>query len=211
MAETTVLYCTSNREDEVFEQKIKNKLLDGIGDKPLLSVSQKPIVFGHNICVGDVGASYRNLYLQLRIGALAATTDYIQIVESDQLYPPGYFEIEPRHELYMYKSLYVLRHWDPTHFLQKEYGVLTVIVSRLFLLYRLELQLGKIFEWGQSPRIGGLFHKRRWAQFDVGAPVITVKTPNGLSSTTGSIVGVAPVLTLPHWGSAAELSRELGL
>ena len=64
----TIIYYTSNKEDEAFEGKTRKKLLEVCGDIPIISVSQKPIDFGKNICVGDVGACDANLYRQIQIG-----------------------------------------------------------------------------------------------------------------------------------------------
>jgi hypothetical protein len=44
----TILYYTSNREDESFEKKIQENILKQT-DLPIISVSQKPINFGKNI------------------------------------------------------------------------------------------------------------------------------------------------------------------
>lgn len=210
MNDLTILYVTGNKERPDFEEKIKIKLLEVIGNHPLISVSQKPIDFGHNICVGDVGVSYRNAYIQLHIGASNAKTEYIAIAEADQLYPPGYFDFEPKNDIYNYESLWILRHWDKGRFLQKEYGDWTVIVRKSFLIKRLELHLGGSLEWGKS-RVGSVFQKRRWERFYVGAPIISVKTRENLSRNTGTIEGSEPEFSLPHWGSAKALSDYLGL
>lgn len=54
MHKSTVVYYTSNKEHEYFENKVKKRLLKTIGDIPLISVSQKPMKgFGKNICVGE--------------------------------------------------------------------------------------------------------------------------------------------------------------
>lgn len=206
----TVIYLTDNKEKPDFEEKIKSKLREVVGDHPLVSVSQKPINFGHNICVGDVGASYRNAYIQMHIGATYAKTEYVAIAEADQLYPPRYFDFEPKNDIYNYQDLWILRHWDKGRFLQKEYGDWTVIVRKSFLLMRLELHLGGSLKWGTA-RVGSIFHKRRWERFYVGAPIISVKTKDNISRNTGTIQAVAPRSSLPHWGSAIGLSNYLGL
>ena len=54
----TIIYYTSNREDERFESRVRANLLKVCGNLPIISVSQKPIYgFGFNIPVGDVGVS----------------------------------------------------------------------------------------------------------------------------------------------------------
>ena len=95
MGDLTVIYYTSNKEKELFESRIRESILDMIGDIPLISVSQKPIDFGKNICVGDVGVCGHNLFRQFQIGAKAAKTKYVCNVEADALYPKEYFEFTP--------------------------------------------------------------------------------------------------------------------
>jgi len=91
----TVIYYTSNREDERFETKIRAHLLQTIGDTPLISVSQRPIAFGKNICVGDVGRSGHNVFRQYQIGVQEAETPYVCPAESDCLYPSAFFGLRP--------------------------------------------------------------------------------------------------------------------
>ena len=71
MKDLTVIYYTSNWLDThnpYFLENTKKQLLRAIGDLPLISVSQKPIVFGQNICVGETGRSHLNLYRQILEG-----------------------------------------------------------------------------------------------------------------------------------------------
>ena len=64
----TILYYTSNREGEEFEGRIRQNILNVKGDLPIISISHKPIDFGENICVGDVGVSGFNMFRQIQIG-----------------------------------------------------------------------------------------------------------------------------------------------
>jgi hypothetical protein len=74
-----------------FEEKIQEQILESINGLPLISISQKPINFGENICVGDIGQSHLNIYRQLLIGAKIAKTDYIAACEDDTIYTPSHF------------------------------------------------------------------------------------------------------------------------
>ncbi len=66
MEDLTIIYCTSNQEDPVFEKKIQDNILKA--GLPIISVSHKPIDFGDNICIGEQEVSYRTLFKQLYIG-----------------------------------------------------------------------------------------------------------------------------------------------
>lgn len=88
----TIIYYTPNYEDETFADTVRKFLLKTIGDTPLISVSHSPIKFGHNICVGDIGRSARNVYKQMLIGCKEAKTDYVAMAEDDTFYHPSHFD-----------------------------------------------------------------------------------------------------------------------
>ena len=56
----SVIYYTANTEKEPLAGNVRKRLLSVIEDLPLISVSQKPMDFGTNICVGDVGVNEYN-------------------------------------------------------------------------------------------------------------------------------------------------------
>jgi hypothetical protein len=75
-------------------ENTQKQLLKAIGDLPLLSVSQKPMNFGKNICVGDIGRSHLNIYRQILIGCKEATTKYVAMAEDDILYSEPHFNFQ---------------------------------------------------------------------------------------------------------------------
>ena len=88
----TVLYYTANVVNEIFAKNVRRQLRAAAGDLPIVSVSQKPIDFGENICVGDIGRSHINIYRQVLIAAECAQTPYVALCEDDILYAhPGDF------------------------------------------------------------------------------------------------------------------------
>ena len=96
MDDLTLLYYTDNTISDVFAKNIRKYLLDQTGGRvPIISVSQKPIDFGQNICVGQIGKSYYNCYKQIYIGALAARTKYIACCEDDTIYNLEHFSRRP--------------------------------------------------------------------------------------------------------------------
>jgi len=209
MKDVTVIYYTSNREKEDFENKIKVKLLKSIGDTPLISVSQKPIVFGTNICVGDVGTSDHNIYRQMQLGALKATTKFVCTAESDCLYPPtGYFDFVPSDEnaAYHYMSVWIL-YQDSHIFRKKAFSLCALFSNREFLLSRLDRALHKLPKWSlKKPR--PLFHRYQgWTPFMHELPGINIKTHEGMRWLTGT-ENVAKT-ELPYWGKAVKLEKEL--
>jgi hypothetical protein len=106
-----IIYYTSNREKPEFEQRIIDDLLLKCGDIPIISVSQKPIHLGKNICVGDVGASNFNMFRQIQIAREATDAEFVISAEADCLYPPDYFTFTPPDErCYRDNNLYVMRY-----------------------------------------------------------------------------------------------------
>jgi hypothetical protein len=75
----TILYLTDNTLDEKIADLCKKQLLKEAGDIPIVSVSQKPMDFGKNICVGEIGRSWMSLYKQQLEGLKANKTKYVII------------------------------------------------------------------------------------------------------------------------------------
>lgn len=207
--DTTVIYYTSNREKPDFENKIQQSLLKVIGKTPLISVSQKPIDFGQNICVGDVGTSDHNIYRQMQLGCLKAKTKYVCTAEADCLYPPtGYFDFVPPDEnaAYHYMNVWIL--YKGSHiFKRKAFSLCALFSNREYLLQRLDRVLKGLPEWSlKKPH--PLFHRYLgWTPFTNKLPVINIKTKEGMRWFTGT--EKIEKKSLPHWGEALKLEKEL--
>lgn len=107
--DATVLYYTANKINKDFAKKIKNYIKSNANGIPIISISQKPIDdMGHNLCIGDIGQSYRNVYKQILIGAKKAETKYIICCEDDILYTSDYFNYRPKDAPFAYN----LNRWN---------------------------------------------------------------------------------------------------
>jgi len=95
--DTTIIYYTSNYLDDRnphFLENTKKQLLDAVGDRPIVIVSQKPTMFGENstnLCLGDIGRSHFNIYWQILQGCKAAKTKWVALAEDDILYSEPHF------------------------------------------------------------------------------------------------------------------------
>lgn len=203
----SVLYYTSNKEDENFERKIQENLLEVCGDIPIISVSQKPIKLGKNICVGDVGASGFNCFRQIFIACKEAKTKFVVSAEADTIYPPDYFQFIPPKENVCYRdsNLYVMPDRRNYFFQKKEGATHAQIVGREFYLKTLEKLFKNAPQWNMEEKN---FPKERWKKEDVfdeieywrtENPVIQIKTHRGMRYFTRS--DRTPIYTLPYWGS----------
>ena len=214
----TIIYYTSNREKLKFAHAVRKRLLDTIGDMPLISVSQKPLAFGKNICVGDVGMSNVNVFRQIQIGCEAATTPFVAMAETDCLYPKEHFEFRPPKigSVYRNHHLWILYlKWKK--FRQKEYSLCNQIAGREFLIDAIKKCLeGKpmwdpVMEHWDTPgkKPPHIFAKRTWGVFKTEIPCINVMHKQGMHRSTGTFG--PSVKELPHWGNSRQLIKDLNL
>jgi len=219
MSDLTVVYYTSNRENKRFEWAIQNALLKVIDGLRLISVSQKPIKFGYNICVGDVGSSEINIERQLLIGAEAAKTKYICTAESDFLYPPEYFKFRPttNDRLYLANPVYILfaQRGKKTLFAPKRHGCEGAMLADRELIVEKQKELLRGFpEWhdkkqGEVRTIGEKLEFYKWSTFYCTNGIVTFKTDNQLHRRTPSMLDRRTV-EIPYWGEAHELRKKYG-
>ena len=213
---TTVVYYTSNQEDEKFEAKIRENLLKVIGGLPLISVSQKPIDFGKNICVGDVGVSNQNAHRQLQIGAMAAATPFIHFAEADTLYPKEYFKYIPPVINRIYRaSIYLLylnrRSWSKDRFYFKPSSEASTVVGREYIIKHIESYLSDRGMWNPVKERGATLPRMvpSYAMFSIfnpEVPIISIKTGHSMH---GSHTYSGRVNMLPYWGTPEKVINKL--
>jgi len=209
MVSSSILYYTSNRESEEFENKIQENILKNCGGLPIISVSQKPINLGKNICVGNVGHSYLNEFRQILIGAKAAITNYLIFAEADFLYPPEYFKFEPSDgNIYRYDNIWIIFRNHPTRYFRKQYSIGAQICKREYIIKEIEKYLEGQPEW-----LNGKF-KTNKADYN-GAPFeyfsginacVSFKTGDSMTARTTVMNSVGCRLKeLPYWGDCNKL------
>lgn len=214
----TIIYYTSNREDPVFEQKIIDDMLSKAGNIPIISVSQKPMKLGRNVCIGDVGFSSLNCRKQILMAAKLAKTEYVIAAESDSIYPPEYFNFKPTgNKFYRYENVWIM--WlkeNRKNFYHKR-GTYdgAQIVKREFLISLLEKYLEPYPGWyvsndrdrrTKTPHSPYNVHR---TYIPGENPCISIKTGFGLQHTTG--VNEDPESTrknLPYWGNVGTLRAK---
>jgi hypothetical protein len=208
--QTTVIYYTSNREEESFEKVIREKLLEVIGDLPLISVSQKPIDFGDNICVGDVGISNQNAHRQLQIGATMAKTPFIHAAEADCLYPPEYFKFIPPVLDRAYRTPIYLLNLYKGIFKKKLASESATVVGRDYLIKMIDRSLARFKKgvWNNKLEHGSnvpvTFRRQNYEIFKIKNPIVNIKTKFGMHQVHGT-VGKADFL--PYWGTPQNVRR----
>lgn len=209
----TVIYYTANTEREPFASNIRKRLLSVIGDLPLISVSQKPLDFGDNICVGEVGVNEYNEWRQVKLGCEKATTPFVIVAEADDLYPPSYFDFVPERldRIYRYDNIWIMRVGRP-FYLRKDWTEGAQILGREYFISLIDKALEGQPMWvegyAQLPKNKEVFPYREWDYF-TGDPVISVKTGDGMRLKTGTQRHTKGEYSLPYWGSCTLLEKEL--
>lgn len=214
--DATIIYYTSNKEKQYFEDRIKANLLQVCGDLPIISISQKPIKLGTNICVGDVGVSGFNMFRQVQIGLKEVKTKFVISAEADCLYPPDYFTFEPKKEDKCYRNtnLYVMPDARDFYFHKKTGATHSQIVGTKFYLDRLNMLFQDAPEWSieefnfpkERYRQEDVFGKNEIEYFKTENPVIQIKTHRGMRYYTSS--DRTPVYKLPYWGDGNKLRKK---
>jgi hypothetical protein len=214
MHRSTIIYYTSNREDEGFEARVRENILKTCGDLPIISVSHKPIKFGKNICVGDVGVSGFNMFRQVQIACEEAKTDFVISAEVDCLYPPDYFTFLPDRLDVCYRNdnLYVMPDKRSFFFYKKEGATHAQIVGRKFYLERLADLFKDAPQWSMEEKN---FPKERHRKNDVfdtilywhsENPVFQIKTHKGMRYYTHS--DRTPIQSIQYWGDGVDARRR---
>jgi len=206
--EKTILYYSANTADPIFEQRIIDDLKKKAGDIPIVSVTQKPLDLGTNICVGIQPFSYTSEWKQVLIGLKAIKTKYVIAAESDCLYPPEYFAFNPPQErmMYNYKNIWIVWKRHPGFWQKTGYCEGAQMCDREYWIERLEPLLPK--EWipytrpEENALVKKIFPERKeWT----GNPMISFKTGGGVSKRTTFIN--KKVYELPYWGSINKIKE----
>ena len=204
---------------------IRDQLLKSIGDTPLISVSQKPIDFGENICVGNIGRSQINIYKQVLIGAREARTKYIALCEDDCLYSPSHFtSFRPADDEFAYNfNRWGLYTWsNPPVFSNKKRIVLSQCIASRDLIIETskerfdhfpdesKIPLYHFAEFGKYERHMGLTI-RKAIRFESPEPTIMFSHPEAIGyGVLGRRKGLGSERCddLPYWGTAREVLKK---
>jgi hypothetical protein len=212
----TILYYTSNKEEEGFERRIRDLIIENSNGLPIVSVSHKPIDFGKNIYVGDVGASGFNMFRQVLIGCKACDSKFIISAEADCVYPPDYFTWIPTTEdrCYRNSNLYVMPQ-HRTFFWRKEEGATHAqVVGREFYINTLERLFEGEPEWDLKieqknfpkekfhKRGEDVFRKTEIEFYETESPVVQIKTSRSMRHFTNS--DRVDRHEIPFWGKGSD-------
>lgn len=220
MSDVTILYYSSNREKPEFEQRIRDNLLEVCGGLPIISITQKPIDLGKNICVGEVGVSGFNMFRQVQIGLREAKTRFVISAEADCLYPPDYFTFVPERDdmAYRNRNLYVMPQHRPYFWKKEEGATHAQIVGREFYLKTLEWLFRDegTPQWSieemSFPRERSrhkqddVFWRDKILYYETENPVVQIKTSQSMRNYTNS--DRVARAEIPYWGNGKEFRKK---
>ena len=112
----TIVYITDNSLSPEIMGLCQRVLTREAREIPIVSVSQKPVDFGRNICVGEIGRSWRSFYTQILTGLDAAETETIVMAEHDCCYTYDHLSFQPPDLSYFwYNRNHHLVQWGGNH------------------------------------------------------------------------------------------------
>lgn len=238
MSDLTVLYYTANRINDLFAEETRKQLLEQLARHawtsiphlfpPIVSVSQRPIPFGHNICIGKVGASIYQCYQQVLTAAHAARTRFVACCEDDTLYTSDQFAFRPPRDdtFYYNQHRWVLsrrlsgngRRREAFFYYRRRTQMAMLVCARDLLVDTLMERFtkwpqpisddeAKRAAWGEPGRYErnmGLTRRAR-AYFETREPCVTINHSASLMGRRAIQPTDQIVTDLPPWGQADTL------
>lgn len=244
MSDLTLLYYTANRISERFATAVWDALGDTVGamrsggsmedaygEPSIVTVCHKPLLWfdhGINIVVGDVPQSIWRVYMNILIGAKAATTPFVACCEDDSLYTAEHFAYRPPMDTFMYnENRWVItrrlsadnRRREAFYYWRQRTQMAQCICSRELLIETLEEKFAKYPEspattdiakkagWGEPGRYEKNLHltPRKRAYFRTALPNITFNHSESLMGRRQVHADDPQCTELPHWGNADAL------
>lgn len=225
MPDLTLIHYTSNHLDEHnpdFAQTVRDQIVKSAGEYPIISVSHKPMNFGTNICLGDIGRSHLNIYKAILIGAQSAKTEFVGMAEDDILYDASHWRT---HRPPAFRFAYNLNRWglntwcNPPYFGYRSRIVINQMIAPTALL--VEAFEERFRRWPDPETTPlPLFAEPGRMEKRLG---VTVREFEGYASPVPSVVyshelaygylsrgnrksiGEFPRTELPVWGSAQKM------
>lgn len=224
----TVVYYTASVLREPFFSNAQKQLTQAAGRLPIISISQKPLALGENICV-ELGRSYLNIYKQMLIGAKAAKTKYIAFAEDDTLYSAEHFRTYmPKDDEFAFDvSRWSLYTWSspPVFSIKSRRSNSTLIAVRDLFIEAMEERFAKfpdesqikLKNWAEPSRYESHLGVtvRTGFEFSSDVPCITFSHPDAIGyDIQGELkaLGKMKAYEIPYWGRASDvMERFYGL
>ena len=209
VCEITLLYYSAHSLPPKTEENIRNELIKTVGKRyPIISVTQKPVNLGKNICVGEIGKSHYNCYKQILIGLKEVKTEFVACCEDDSLYNLEHFNYRPDKISYN-KHMWFLEHHTYWH--KGQTGMFACIAPTKLILEDLK----KRFKETPTDPLPRRSQRHTWKEpvgeyFTTETPLITLNYFDGLDGKKKSSTHRRTEAdSLEPYGSAKELFKKL--
>jgi hypothetical protein len=225
-SDLTIIFLTLNELPEGWNKFQQQKLLEAVGDTPIISVSKLPTIIGDN-CINILQTEPRsssNVYWQILKACKIATTTFIAIAETDSLYPAEHFCFRPQ----MDECAYNGHHWSifswgvPTYGYRNRKGNYTMICSRELVIKSLEERFAKYPEGTPEDKTGeigreriekhlGLTPVKTIEFYSKDAAVVNLNHVYGLDDRQRrkhKTLGTLLAFDIPRWGPASDLIKN---
>ncbi len=221
----SILHYTSNHLDKVnprFAEKVRGQILKSAGAYPIISVSQKPMDFGQNVCIGERPRGHLEIYKAILIAAQTATTEYVGLAEDDIFYTPSHWRTHrpPSHRFAYDLNRWGLNTWvNPPVFGYRARPVVNQLIApRQLLIDALEERFAKFPDesqvplkfWGDLGRYESQLGVtvRELECFAAPDPSVVFSHEEAfgfLNHGKRKSVGEAQRTSLPYWGAAERM------
>jgi len=104
-----IVYYTDSQIEDRLANAVRKNIKKWAGPIPIISVSQAPLDFGENICIGEQPRKYKSIYEAVLRGVSAAPEGaVIYLLEHDVFYHPSHFAFLPadRDSMYFNRERY---------------------------------------------------------------------------------------------------------
>lgn len=113
----TIVYLTDSELREQVARVCRKALARNACGLPIVSVSQRPLDFGQNVCVGEIGRSGASIYTQLLAGLERVKSRWVMVAEHDCLYSEEHvLYVPPDPTRFWYNdNVWLLQYENPNH------------------------------------------------------------------------------------------------
>lgn len=226
MSDLSIVYLTCNKMPSRWVEFHREHLLRAVGDRPLITISAKPVDLPGTHLIQEGPFCAWNVYRQLLRGALIADTKYIAVAEDDTLYPRRHFsDFRPPDDAVAYDlsrwSVFSWKGNDAFYSAIRKHGNFTMIGPRALIIEALEERERK-YPNGRdyTGEIGRRDVERRMkvtrrnlVEWYCIEPMVNLAHPEGLSPTYVNTPGVErkpgelKAWDIPVWGKASDIAR----
>lgn len=218
MNDLTIIMLTANLVPKDWAKYHKQKLLEAIGDTPLIVASKKPVDFGLNIIQESYGLA--NLYKEMLRAAKMAITPFVATADDDTLYPKQHFEFRPpdNNFYYNFNRWHIFTWGEPIYFLKPRPGNGCMIAPRKLLIEAMERRINAnpdlpdyfVKELGNSKRMAK-YDKAKRIEFYTTEPIVSFYhdfSVDQANRTHAKRMWPVRAYELPLWGRAKDLRRK---